>query len=119
MHSDRCEDKTEIPLLLYGKTFTDGLIFMLMVIYLLRSKGTTREILLQTNNGSEFGGVPVDKLEYPNKAIFSVLNAKLAHMPSCGASCVLKYSNFSYLLDMYLYPVEFCRDRLPQTLVHA
>jgi hypothetical protein len=65
----------------YEKTFTNGLIFMLMVIYFLRSKGITREIVLQTDNGSEFGGVSVDKLEYLNKAIFSVLNAKLVHIP--------------------------------------
>jgi hypothetical protein len=41
----------------------------------------TREIGLPTDNGSEFGGVSVDKMEYLNKAIFSVLNAKLVHIP--------------------------------------
>jgi hypothetical protein len=46
-----------------------------------RRSGITREIVLQTDGGSEFGGVSVDKLEYRNKAIFSVLNAKLVHIP--------------------------------------
>jgi len=41
----------------------------------------SRDIVLQTDNGSELGGVSVDKLEYLNKAIFVVPNAKLVHIP--------------------------------------
>ncbi|PMP95112.1 MAG: hypothetical protein C0168_07025 [Candidatus Aminicenantes bacterium] len=40
----------------YEKTFTNGLMFMLMLIYFLRSFGIEHQITLQTDNGEEFGG---------------------------------------------------------------
>jgi putative transposase len=65
----------------YEKSFTNGLIFMLSLIYFLRALGIDHEITLQTDNGEEFGGKSVDKLDYLNRMIFKPLNAKLIHIP--------------------------------------
>ena len=40
-----------------------------------------KEIVIQTDNGSEFGGVSVDKIEYLNRMMFAPLCAKLIHIP--------------------------------------
>lgn len=53
---------------------------MLMVIYLVRSLGIEHNITLQTDNGEEFGGKSMDKLEYLNKKVFTSLNAELLHI---------------------------------------
>ena len=45
----------------YEKTFTNGLMFMLLLIYFVRSFGIEHKITLQTDNGEEFGGKSVDK----------------------------------------------------------
>ena len=65
----------------YEKGFTSGLLFMLMVRNFVKSKGMKKEIVIQTDNGSEFGGVSVDKIEYLNRTIFAPLYAKLIHIP--------------------------------------
>ena len=54
---------------------------MLSVIYFLRAFGVKHEIILQTDNGEEFGGKSVDKLDYLNRMVFKPLNAKLIHIP--------------------------------------
>ncbi len=61
--------KTRLRFLSYSseKTFTNGLLFMLTLIYFLRSFGVEHEITLQTDNGEEFGGKSVEKLEYLNR----------------------------------------------------
>jgi hypothetical protein len=65
----------------YEKTFTKGPLFMMTLIYFLRSFGVEYKITLQTDNGEEFGGKSVNKLEYLNKNIFAPLNAELLHIP--------------------------------------
>lgn len=74
MDSYRCEDKDQVFKL-------RGLIFMMSIIYFLRALGLTHEITLQTDNGEEFGGKSVNKLDYLNRAIFGPLNTKLIHIP--------------------------------------
>ncbi|MFN3407349.1 MAG: hypothetical protein ACK40E_06455, partial [Caldimicrobium sp.] len=75
--------KTRIRFLSYSytKSFTNGLIFMLSVIYFVRKFGFSHQITIQTDNGEEFGGKSVDKLEYLNREIFRKLNARLVHIP--------------------------------------
>ncbi|MFN4228178.1 MAG: helix-turn-helix domain-containing protein, partial [Candidatus Ratteibacteria bacterium] len=75
--------KTRIRFLSYSytKSFTNGLIFLMSIIYFLRRFGIRETITLQTDNGEEFGGKSVAKLEYLNREIFSKLNAKLIHIP--------------------------------------
>ncbi|MEM5830867.1 MAG: hypothetical protein ABIM98_06875 [candidate division WOR-3 bacterium] len=54
----------------YTKSFTNGLIFMMSLIYFLRSFGIKHKITIQTDNEEEFGGKSINKLEYLNREIF-------------------------------------------------
>jgi len=74
--------KTRIRFLSYSyeKTFANGLAFMLTIIYFLRMLGLKHQITIQTDNGEEFGGKSVDKLQYLNREIFQPLNARLIHI---------------------------------------
>lgn len=75
--------KTRIRLLsyFYEKTFSNELTFMLTILYFLRMIGIKHPITFQTDNGEEFGGKSIDKLQYLNREIFSPLGTKLIHIP--------------------------------------
>ena len=96
----------------YEKSFTNGLFFMLAMIYFVRSKGMKKEIVIQTDNGSEFGGVSVDKIEYLNRTIFAPLCAKLNHIPK-GIKEFSAYAERSHETDdneSYIPQLERCQD---------
>ena len=96
----------------YEKSFTNGLIFMLSVIYFLRAFGVKHEIILQTDNGEEFGGKSVDKLDYLNRMVFKPLNAKLIHIPK-GKKEYNAFVERSHQTDdneFYIPQIELCRD---------
>jgi len=96
----------------YEKSFTNGLLFMLALIYFVRSKGMKKEIVIQTDNGSEFGGVSVDKIEYLNRTIFAPLCAKLIHIPK-GKKEFNAYVERSHGTDdneFYIPQLERCND---------
>lgn len=54
---------------------------MMTLIYFLRAFGIRQEITLQTDNGEEFGGKSMYKVEYLNRVIFQPLGARLIHIP--------------------------------------
>ncbi|NPV83098.1 MAG: helix-turn-helix domain containing protein [Candidatus Aminicenantes bacterium] len=96
----------------YEKTFTNGLMFMLMIIYFLRSFGIEHKITLQTDNGEEFGGKSVPKLEYLNKKVFAPLKAELLHIPK-GKKEYQAFVERSPQTDdneFYIPQIERCRD---------
>ncbi len=106
--------KTRIRFLSYSyeKGFTNGLIFMMSVIYFLRMLGITHEITLQTDNGEEFGGKSPDKLDYLNMCIFKPLNARLIHIPK-GKKEYNAFVERSHQTDdneFYIPQLELCRD---------
>ena len=65
----------------YEKNFTTGLNFMLSIIYYVRSMGFTHTLILQTDNGVEFGGPTTTKYAWLNKEIFMKLNTYHIHIP--------------------------------------
>lgn len=75
--------KTRLRFLAFSskKTFNCGLTFILLLIYYLRSHGYKNHITIQTDNGTEFAGISVDKLNFLNKWVFKPLNATLLHIP--------------------------------------
>jgi len=75
--------KTRIRFLSYSytKNFTNGLLFMMSIIYFVRSLGLKHKITIQTDNGEEFGGKSVNKIEFLNKEIFNPLGSILIHIP--------------------------------------
>jgi len=96
----------------YEKTFTNGLLFMMTLIYFLRSFGVEHKITLQTDNGEEFGGKSVNKLEYLNKNIFAPLNAELLHIPK-GKKEYQAFVERSHQTDdneFYIPQIERCAD---------
>ena len=96
----------------YEKTFTNGLMFMLLVIYFVRSFGIEQKITLQTDNGEEFGGKSVDKLEYLNKKVFAPLNSELLHIPK-GKKEYQAFVERSHQTDdneFYIPQIERCAD---------
>ncbi|MBC7361652.1 MAG: transposase, partial [Candidatus Aminicenantes bacterium] len=96
----------------YEKTFTNGLLFMLMIIYFLRSFGIEHKITLQTDNGEEFGGKSPDKLEYLNEKIFTPLKAELLHIPK-GKKEYQAFVERSHQTDdneFYIPQIERCAD---------
>ena len=96
----------------YEKTFTNGLLFMLLLIYFLRSFGVEHKITLQTDNGEEFGGKSVDKLEYLNRSVFAPLNAELLHIPK-GKKEYQAFVERSHQTDdneFYIPQIERCVD---------
>ncbi len=106
--------KTRIRFLSYSyeKGFTNGLIFMMSVIYFLRMLGITYEITLQTDNGEEFGGKSVDKLAYLNKQIFGPLNARLLHIPKGKKewNAFVERSHQTDDNEFYIPQLELCYD---------
>ncbi|MGB4705078.1 MAG: helix-turn-helix domain-containing protein [Candidatus Saccharicenans sp.] len=106
--------KTRLRFIAYSceKTFTNGLLFMLLLIYFLRSFGVEHKITLQTDNGEEFGGKSVDKLEYLNRTVFSPLNAELLHIPK-GKKEYQAFVERSHQTDdneFYIPQIERCSD---------
>jgi len=96
----------------YEKTFTNGLMFMMLVIYFVRSFGLEHKITLQTDNGEEFGGKSVDKLEYLNKKVFAPLKAELLHIPK-GKKEYQAFVERSHQTDdneFYIPQIERCSD---------
>jgi len=96
----------------YEKNFTNGLIFMMSLIYFLRYFGIKHEITLQTDNGEEFGGKSVDKLEHLNRVIFKPLGAKLIHIPK-GKKEYNAFVERSHQTDdneFYIPQIELCKD---------
>ena len=96
----------------YEKSFTNGLIFMMSIIYFLRAHGVKREITLQTDNGEEFGGKSVDKVEYLNRSIFKPLGARLIHIPK-GKKEYNAFVERSHQTDdneFYIPQLELCKD---------
>lgn len=75
--------KTRLRFLRYSweKTFANGLLFMLTIIYFLRSFRIKHRITLLTDNGEEFGAKSWAKLEYLNRHVFAPLGACLLHIP--------------------------------------
>lgn len=75
--------KTRMRFISYSneKTFSCGMVFIKSLIYHLRAMGINHKIIIKTDNGEEFGGKSIPKLEYLNKNIFSQLNAELLHIP--------------------------------------
>ena len=66
---------------IYDTQDAKNLMFRLLVIYFVRSFGIEAKITLQSDNGEEFAGKSVDKLEYLNKKVFAPLLAELLHIP--------------------------------------
>ena len=96
----------------YEKSFTNGLLFMLAMIYFVRSKGMRKEIVIRTDNGNKFGGVSVNKIEYLNRTIFAPLCAKLMHIPK-GKKEFNGYVERSHGIDyneFYISQPERCQD---------
>ena len=96
----------------YEKTFTNGLMFMLLVIYFVRSFGIEHKITLQTDNGEEFGGKSVDKLEYLNKKVIAPLEVELVHIPK-GKKEYQAFVERSHQTDdneFYIPQIERCVD---------
>jgi len=96
----------------YEKTFTNGLLFMLILIYFLRGLGVEHKITLQTDNGEEFGGKSVDKLEYLNRRVFAPLKAELLHIPK-GKKEYQAFVERSHQTDdneFYIPQIERCAD---------
>lgn len=96
----------------YEKSFNCGLVFMLNLIYFLRAFGINHKLTFKTDNGEEFGGKSVNKLEYLNKYIFSPLNCTLLHNPKGK----WEYNNFverSHRTDdeeFYIPQIEKCKN---------
>jgi hypothetical protein len=85
---------------------------MLSLIYFLRALGIDHEITLQTDNGEEFGGRSVDKLDYLNRMIFKPLNARLIHIPK-GRKEYNAFVERSHQTDdneFYIPQLELCKD---------
>jgi len=106
--------KTRLRFISYSceKTFTNGLLFMLLLIYFLRSLGVEHKITLQTDNGEEFGGKSVDKLEYLNRSVFAPLKAELLHIPK-GKKEYQAFVERSHQTDdneFYIPQIERCAD---------
>ena len=96
----------------YEKSFTNGLIFMLSLIYFLRALGIDYEITLKKDNGEEFKEKSVDKLDYLNRMIFKPLNAKLIHIPK-GRKEYNAFVERSHQTDdneFYIPQLELCKD---------
>ncbi len=96
----------------YEKSFTNGLIFMMSLIYFSKSFGIKHEITLQTDNGEEFGGKSVDKLEYLNRVIFKPLGARVIHIPK-GRKEYNAFVERSHQTDdneFYIPQIELCKD---------
>ena len=106
--------KTRIRFLSYSyeKTFSNGLAFMLTIIYFLRMIGIRHQITLQTDNGEEFGGKSVDKLAYLNKQIFGPLNVRLLHIPKGKKECnaFVERSHQTDDNEFYIPQLELCQD---------
>ena len=106
--------KTRIRFLSYSyeKSFANGLAFMLTVIYFLRMLGTTHTITLQTDNGQEFGGTSIDKLQYLNKEIFEPLDARLIHIPKGKKewNAFVERSHQTDDNEFYIPQLELCQD---------
>jgi transposase len=106
--------KTRLRFISYSseKSFTNGLVFMMSIIYFLRALGIRHEIVLQTDNGEEFGGKSVEKLEYLNRCIFRPLNGRLIHIPK-GRKEYNAFVERSHQTDdneFYIPQLELCRD---------
>jgi len=96
----------------YEKTFTNGLMFMLLIIYFVRSFALEHKITLQTDNGEEFGGKSVEKLEYLNNRVFAPLRAELLHIPK-GKKEYQAFVERSHQTDdneFYIPQIERCVD---------
>jgi hypothetical protein len=106
--------KTRIRFLSYSykKSFSNGLSFMLTTIYFLMMLGISHNITLQTDNGEEFGGESVDKLEYINRQILEPLGARLIHIPK-GKKEWNTFVERSHQTDdneFYIPGLELCQD---------
>lgn len=107
--------KTRIRFLSYSytKSFTNGLIFMMSLIYFVRSFGIGHRITIQTDNGEEFGGKSANKLEYLNREIFGPLNSVLVHIPS-GKKEYNAFVERSHQTDdneFYIPQIERCESK--------
>lgn len=107
--------KTRLRFLSYSweKTFANGLLFMLTIIYFLRSFGIKHRITLQTDNGEEFGGKSSAKLEYLNRHVFAPLGACLLHIPK-GKKEYQAFVERSHQTDdneFYLPQIERCANQ--------
>jgi hypothetical protein len=54
---------------------------MMSIIYFVRSLGLRHKITIQTDNGEEFGGKSVNKIEFLNREIFNPLGSVILHIP--------------------------------------
>ena len=106
--------KTRVRFLSYSyeKSFSNGLAFMLTVIYFVRMLGIRHQITLQTDNGQEFGGTSVDKLEYLNRQIFGPLHARLIHIPKGKKewNAFVERSHQTDDNEFYIPQLELCQD---------
>lgn len=96
----------------YEKSFTCGLIFMMTLIYFLRAFAIKHEITLQTDNGEEFGGKSMQKVEYLNRVIFQPLGVKLIHIPK-GRKEYNAFVERSHQTDdneFYIPQLELCKN---------
>jgi len=107
--------KTRIRFLSYSytKSFTNGLLFMMSIIYFVRKFGMNHHITLQTDNGEEFGGKSPNKLEYLNREIFHPLNSSLFHIP-VGKKEYNAFVERSHQTDdneFYIPQIERCESK--------
>jgi putative transposase len=106
--------KTRIRFLSYSyeKTFSNGLAFMLSLLYFVRMSGIEHRLTFQTDNGEEFGGKSVDKLDYLNRQIFGPLQARLIHIPKGkkGWNAFVERSHQTDDNEFYIPQLELCQD---------
>ena len=106
--------KTRIRFLSYSyeKTFSNGLAFMLTILYFLRMMGIEHQTTFQTDNGEEFGGKSVDKLQYLNRQIFAPLRAKLIHIPKGKKewNAFVERSHQTDDNEFYIPQLDLCQD---------
>ncbi len=78
-----CDGRTRLRFLAYDhhNNSTNGLAFMLLVLFWLRAHGITAPITFQTDWGQEFGGDNPDHVAALNARFFQPLNAALCRYP--------------------------------------
>jgi len=97
----------------YEKSFANGLSFMLSILYFLRSMGIDWNITFQTDNGEEFGGKSIAKLEYLNREIFKPLRSILIHIPK-GKKEYQAFVERSHQTDdneFYIPQIALCKSK--------
>jgi transposase len=96
----------------YEKTFSNGLVFLLTLLYFLRMLGMEHPITFQTDNGEEFGGKSVDKLEYLNREMLEPLQARLIHIPKGKKewNAFVERSHQTDDNEFYIPQLELCQD---------